>query len=151
ARRCGECLGGGRRRMAFPRADPALDRPDRPFVLHPVRPEARDRNRQGGDLVVGRLHRLLLDVVAARKIGRRAMKRAVAVCLVALLMAVLPAASRQEKAEASEKTIINSIGMKLVLIPAGTFQMGSPATEDQRDDIELRHEVTIGKPFYVGA
>jgi formylglycine-generating enzyme required for sulfatase activity len=76
------------------------------------------------------------------------MKRAVAVCLVVLLLAALPAASQKEKE--AEKAITNSVGMKLVLIPAGKFHMGSPAAEDERDDIELRHEVTISKPFYMG-
>jgi formylglycine-generating enzyme required for sulfatase activity len=41
--------------------------------------------------------------------------------------------------------------MKLVLIPAGKFTMGSPATETERDDMEVPHEVTISKPFYMGA
>ena len=41
--------------------------------------------------------------------------------------------------------------MKLVLIPAGKFLMGSPAGEGERDPEELQHEVTISKPFYLGA
>jgi formylglycine-generating enzyme required for sulfatase activity len=43
-------------------------------------------------------------------------------------------------------------GGKLVLapIPAGTFMMGSPATEDKRGDNETQHRVTISKPFYMG-
>lgn len=49
------------------------------------------------------------------------------------------------------KTITNSIGMKLVLIPAGSFVMGSPRGEAERDDKEERHEVSISKPFYMGA
>ena len=40
--------------------------------------------------------------------------------------------------------------MKLVLIPAGKFIMGSPATEPERDDIETPHEVEITRPFYMG-
>jgi len=40
--------------------------------------------------------------------------------------------------------------MKLVLIPAGKFMMGSPATEKDRDGDEVQHEVTISKPFYMG-
>jgi len=43
----------------------------------------------------------------------------------------------------------NSIGMKFVLIPAGTFVMGSPPDEEDRDDDEEQHEVTISKPFYL--
>jgi formylglycine-generating enzyme required for sulfatase activity len=49
-----------------------------------------------------------------------------------------------------QREITNSIGMKLVLIPAGTFQMGSPRGEPERQPDETRHEVTITKPFYMG-
>jgi formylglycine-generating enzyme required for sulfatase activity len=49
-----------------------------------------------------------------------------------------------------DKVITNSIGMKLTRIPAGKFQMGSPSTEKERDANELRHEVTISKPLYMG-
>ncbi len=40
---------------------------------------------------------------------------------------------------------------KFILIPAGTFMMGSPGDESGRyDDIEeQRHRVTISKPFYL--
>jgi len=46
--------------------------------------------------------------------------------------------------------ITNSVGMKLAQIPAGTFVMGSPRSEAERDDKEERHEVTLTKPFYLG-
>jgi len=49
-----------------------------------------------------------------------------------------------------DKVITNSIGMKLTLIPAGKFMMGSPADEEERDPEELQHEVVITKPFYMG-
>jgi formylglycine-generating enzyme required for sulfatase activity len=48
------------------------------------------------------------------------------------------------------KVIVNSIGMKLAPIPAGKFQMGSPATEAERDLEEVPHEVVISRPFYLG-
>jgi formylglycine-generating enzyme required for sulfatase activity len=38
----------------------------------------------------------------------------------------------------------------MVLIPAGTFMMGSPESEKGRWDIETQHEVTLTKPFYMG-
>ena len=44
----------------------------------------------------------------------------------------------------------NNVRMKLVLIPAGKFLMGSPETEKDRDKNEVQHEVTISKPFYMG-
>ena len=40
--------------------------------------------------------------------------------------------------------------MEFVLIEAGTFEMGSPATELGRDDGETLHTVTINQPFYLG-
>jgi formylglycine-generating enzyme required for sulfatase activity len=45
----------------------------------------------------------------------------------------------------------NNVKMRLVLIPAGKFMMGSPATEAGRSGNEgPQHEVTISKPFYMG-
>ena len=43
----------------------------------------------------------------------------------------------------------NDIGMRFVLIPAGTFVMGSPEDEEGRDDDEVQHKVTITKPCYM--
>jgi formylglycine-generating enzyme required for sulfatase activity len=46
----------------------------------------------------------------------------------------------------------NGITMKLVLIPAGRFMMGSPYGSEkviQGDEIP-QHDVTISKPFYMG-
>jgi len=45
--------------------------------------------------------------------------------------------------------VTNSIGMKLRLIPAGEFMMGSPATESGRGANETQHRVSITKPFYL--
>jgi len=45
----------------------------------------------------------------------------------------------------------NDVQMRLVLIPAGKFIMGSPATEAGRGGDEgPQHAVTISKPFYMG-
>ena len=62
------------------------------------------------------------------------MRRAAVVGLVSLLAAALPALPRDDKKP--EKTITNSVGMKLALIPAGKFHMGSPAAEDEQDSAE---------------
>jgi len=48
------------------------------------------------------------------------------------------------------KEVVNSIGIKLLLLPAGTFTMGSPASEKDREDDETQHQVTLSKPFYMG-
>lgn len=50
----------------------------------------------------------------------------------------------------SPKETTNSIGMKLVLIPKGTFMMGSPTSEEGRQEDETQHEVTISKDYYLG-
>jgi len=44
-----------------------------------------------------------------------------------------------------------AVTMKMVLIPAGKFMMGSPDSEQGRSEEEgPQHKVTISKPFYVG-
>jgi uncharacterized protein (TIGR02996 family) len=51
----------------------------------------------------------------------------------------------------SAQRITAAVGMRLALIPAGTFLMGSPETEAQRyADEGLRHPVTLTRPFYLG-
>ena len=51
-----------------------------------------------------------------------------------------------------DSIITNSIGMKLVLIPAGEFLMGSPDSDkDAADDEKPQHRVRITRPFYLGA
>jgi len=50
---------------------------------------------------------------------------------------------------ALEKTITNSIGMEFVLIPGGTFKMGSPQDEPNRRRKEIEHQVTIRQSFYM--
>ena len=48
------------------------------------------------------------------------------------------------------KVLTNSIDMKLVLIPKGTFMMGSPPDEKGSEDDERRHEVTISRDYHLG-
>ena len=49
-----------------------------------------------------------------------------------------------------EKSFTNSLGMRLTLIPAGEFLMGSPEDEKKRNPDEFQHRVRIVKPFYLG-
>ena len=59
-------------------------------------------------------------------------------------------AKRLQK-EAEEKIDLGKgIKLEMVLIPAGKFMMGSPASEVGRVDNETQHEVTLTKPFYMG-
>jgi formylglycine-generating enzyme required for sulfatase activity len=59
-------------------------------------------------------------------------------------------ATSDRKGVQKPKEFTNSIGMKLVRIPAGKFTMGSPKTEKDRSDNEMEHKVEITKPFYMG-
>jgi sulfatase modifying factor 1 len=79
------------------------------------------------------------------------------VWLVGLLVVaafVMPAWTQDEKGKKADnepaKKITNSIGMKLVLIPAGKFLMGSPKDEIGRNNDEAQHRVEITKAFYLG-
>jgi formylglycine-generating enzyme required for sulfatase activity len=44
----------------------------------------------------------------------------------------------------------NGVNLEMLLIPAGTFMMGSPESEAERSDNETQHKVKISKPFYMG-
>lgn len=45
--------------------------------------------------------------------------------------------------------LVNTLGMKFVRIPAGSFIMGSPCNEPGRDNDARPHRVTITKPYYM--
>jgi formylglycine-generating enzyme required for sulfatase activity/predicted Ser/Thr protein kinase len=51
---------------------------------------------------------------------------------------------------AEPKEITDSIGMKLVLIPAGEFSMGASVSQYSFDDERPQHTVRITKAFYMG-
>jgi formylglycine-generating enzyme required for sulfatase activity len=57
-----------------------------------------------------------------------------------------------QKAEPEQaKLVTNTIGMKLALVPAGTFLMGSPTEEvGRRDNEGPVHTVVLSRPFYLG-
>jgi uncharacterized protein (TIGR02996 family) len=57
---------------------------------------------------------------------------------------------RAEREPASTR-LLNSIGMELALVPAGTFLMGAADGEQgRRRDEAPQHAVTISRPFYIG-
>jgi len=74
------------------------------------------------------------------------MKREIAIvcCVVVLLFPCSRCTTVLAQNAESPKEITNSIGMKLVLIPRGTFTMGSPDRYRER-------EVTISRDYYLGA
>ena len=58
------------------------------------------------------------------------------------------------KKESSGKEEVTDLGkdvkLEMILIPAGKFVMGSPASEKGHRVNETQHEVTLTKPFYMG-
>lgn len=73
--------------------------------------------------------------------------------VVALSLSLLAGSpvSAQPATTDSPPEVKNSIGMKLKLIPAGEFLMGSPENEETRSNGEgPQHKVRISQPFYVG-
>src|SRR5260370_15586946 len=74
------------------------------------------------------------------------------VCLISLANGVgLHRYLAADQPNETAKEIKNSIGMTLIRIPAGAFLMGSSAEEKHRGSDETQHEVSITKPFYLGA
>jgi formylglycine-generating enzyme required for sulfatase activity len=82
--------------------------------------------------------------------ARRLLPLALPAALCAVL-AGLPDPSRSAPAPLVRKRFTNSIGMKLVRIPAGKFKMGSPNDEADRQPGETQHEVQLTRSFYLGA
>jgi hypothetical protein len=77
------------------------------------------------------------------------MKRMKLIFLVLIVLTLSLYLARDLFAQAS-KEVTNSIGMKLALIPKGTFMMGSPESEEGYSEREVQHEVTLTKDFYLG-
>jgi len=67
-----------------------------------------------------------------------------------VLLGFVTCGETQAPKEKQPKEIKNSIGMKLVLVPAGKFTMGSPKDEKERSTDEQQHDVEITKAFFVG-
>jgi formylglycine-generating enzyme required for sulfatase activity len=76
------------------------------------------------------------------------MTRHFCIGLVVALASHLPLLAPEKKDP--PKNFTNGIGMKFVWIPPGTFTMGSPQEEKEREANETRHKVTLSKGFYMG-
>src|SRR5262249_26871489 len=50
----------------------------------------------------------------------------------------------------SPRAVVNSLGMKLVWVAPGTFQMGSAPGEEGRGPDETPHQVTVTRGFFLG-
>jgi len=78
-----------------------------------------------------------------------ALSAACAVC--ANLRAGPAAAGADEAAPKAGHVLANSVGMKMVYVPAGEFDMGSPADEKGHEHDETLHRVKISRPFRMSA
>jgi formylglycine-generating enzyme required for sulfatase activity len=60
-----------------------------------------------------------------------------------------PAVGPKELEPQVTRELTNSLGMQFVLIPAGTFMMGSGIAEKGDEDEHPQHQVTLSQPFYL--
>jgi formylglycine-generating enzyme required for sulfatase activity len=67
-----------------------------------------------------------------------------------LLLLVLPLAPVLSGDNQRRKEVTNSVGMRFIYCPPGTFLMGSPPAEKDRRQDEVPHQVTLTKAFYLG-
>ena len=58
--------------------------------------------------------------------------------------------TQKVSAAAGKRLMTNSVGMEFISIPAGSFTMGSPETEEDRSDDEKQVPVTITRAFELG-
>ena len=79
--------------------------------------------------------------------SRRAPRPRAGSLALALWLAVLAAAAFA----APPAEVVNSLGMRLVLIPAGSFVMGSDPSEGGLAGERPAHQVTIAQAFYIGS
>src|SRR5580700_10638792 len=66
------------------------------------------------------------------------------------LAAIVTGHSLQAGELSPGQIVTNSLGMKFAWIPPGTFMMGSPKEERERNKDETQHRVTLTMGFYMG-
>ena len=70
------------------------------------------------------------------------------------LLLLLTMLATTATAVAAERTLAFDLGhgakLELALIPKGTFQQGSPATEPKRDKDEAQRQVTLSRDYFIG-
>lgn len=73
--------------------------------------------------------------------------------IILLAVSVTGSAVAAEGTPPQPQTVRNSLGMEFVLIPSGSFLMGSPDSEPGRDpgDSERQHKVVLTRSFYIQA
>ena len=79
------------------------------------------------------------------------MKRYSCFAFISTVVALASCFPIQAQPKDPPKPFTNSIGMKFVWIPPGSFMMGSSKEEKERKDDETQHKVTLTKGYYLGA
>jgi formylglycine-generating enzyme required for sulfatase activity len=69
--------------------------------------------------------------------------------LVVVVALALASLSRSAEVPAGGDVVVNSLGMRMVLLPAGTFRRGSPAGEPLRQEEESPRQVTLSRAFRI--
>ena len=79
------------------------------------------------------------------------MKRILGIAMVVGLVGALTVMAQEVKpGKVDVIDLGKDVKLEMVLVPAGKFMMGSPASEKDRNEKETQHEVTLTKPFYMG-
>jgi formylglycine-generating enzyme required for sulfatase activity len=79
------------------------------------------------------------------------MERSAAATLVGVVLSAAPSPGRPADAPSAGDVVVNSLGMRMVRVPAGGFRMGSPPGEPLRQDEELPRRVTLTRPFRIAS
>jgi formylglycine-generating enzyme required for sulfatase activity len=121
---------------------------------HPLRTQRRQFRSAG--VIVAMITLTVLAAITASRVGinppRATSKRIVASRSSASLPVLAAPRLANPVSTAPRPRLINVLGIKLVLVPAGEFFMGSSDTDPAAKEIEKpRHRVLISRPFYLGA
>jgi formylglycine-generating enzyme required for sulfatase activity len=76
--------------------------------------------------------------------------RPVLAILFTLALAFASPSARAQPAPTLDIPLGSGSQISMVLVPAGSFRQGTPASDKGRGDDEVLHDVTIGSPFYIG-
>lgn len=118
--------------------------------LNATNPQQRDASGDREDFLRAQKQLAELNAQATPQIGRVAtQEKKVAAERQPLTVPVNLSAVPAQAGPRLEVAISNTLAMPMVLIPAGTFVMGTPETETYRKADEVQHKVTITKPFYL--
>ena len=80
------------------------------------------------------------------------MKRILGIAMVLGLVGALTVVAQEVKpGKVDVVDLGKDVKLELVLIPAGKFMMGSPASDKGRLNSENQHEVTLTKSYYMGS